>query len=357
MKSNIAIKIQFPRWSQKLEKLKLSIIIPTYNFQNYLNDLWLSLKEATLLDSTYEIIFVNDASTDDTLLILEKIQLQHPSTSIKIISHKANLGRFSARLTGAENAIGEFLFFLDSRVILPKESGGVIKNLLSPKYCLMADVKINETDNPYSLYWKRTHHQIFAKNFKNRDKRFIIDGNNFHQNLTGTGALIVPKEIFIKHAYSFDSQMVMSDDNALIERIVKDCPILFDPHFYIFWEPRKSYIPFVLRMLERGPGFVEFHVFKNHGKYFFIVLFALVLLLSFLILSFKSVYLSIILISIFYLIIGISTLIFSKTTKEFFQMLPIHIGTITFFSFGIIWGLILNSWKFAKSGGTLGYRK
>jgi glycosyltransferase involved in cell wall biosynthesis len=340
-----------------LEKIKLSIIIPTYNFQNYLNHLMISLLEASLVNPAYEIIFVNDASTDDTLKKLLEIQLKYPNASIKIINHTQNLGRFSARLTGAENANGEFLFFLDSRVILPKDSGLIINRLLSKEHCLMADVQINENDNPYSLYWKRTHHRIFAKTLIHRDKSFYINANNFHQNLTGTGALIVPKNIFIKHAYSFDPKMVLSDDNALIERIVKDCPILFDPQFFIFWEPRTDYLAFVLRMLERGPGFVEFHVFKKKGKYFIVFIIAIILLIIFILLSIKSIFYSIALIIIFYFMVGISTLLFSKNKIEFLQMLPIHLGTITFFSFGILWGLVINSWKFIKTGGTLGYRK
>ena len=221
----------------------------------------------------------------------------------------------------------------------------------------MADVKIDENANIYSLYWKRTHDRIFAKAFMGRDRSFYITKDNFNLNLTGTGAFIVPRNVFLRHAYSFDPKMILSDDNALIKRIVTECPILFNPEFYILWEPRKNFFSFVLRMFERGPGFVEFHVFKNKGTYFYIVLVGLISLLGLVTIIFNDLSLSIMISTSLLFGIALSTIFFSRSVKEFFLLLPIHVGTIIFFGLGIIWGLILNSWKYIKTRGSLGYSK
>ena len=52
--------------------MKFSIIIPTYNSETYINELMNSLKDQTLNKQDYEVIVVDDCSTDDTLKIVEK---------------------------------------------------------------------------------------------------------------------------------------------------------------------------------------------------------------------------------------------------------------------------------------------
>ncbi|MDO5445765.1 MAG: glycosyltransferase family 2 protein, partial [Eubacteriales bacterium] len=88
----------------------LSIIIPVYNVENYL---------AKCLDSViypdleeYEIVTVNDGSTDSSAEILEDYQKRYPNI-VRIIT-KENGGLGSARNAAIEPAEGEFLYFLDS---------------------------------------------------------------------------------------------------------------------------------------------------------------------------------------------------------------------------------------------------
>lgn len=337
-----------------MDKIDLSIVIPTYNFQNYINDLWLSLLSSSMAVIAKEIIFINDGSTDATEEILNKIKDENPSIVIKIIKLDNNQGRFTARLKGAEAASSDFLFFIDTRVSLPSSTASVIKNLLSSDHCLMADIKIDKNAHKYSLYWYRTHQKIFSHALQHRDKSFYITKENFKNNLTGTGALVVSTNIFLKNAYSFDSATILSDDNALIEKIVVDSPILFDPSFYVLWEPRKDFLSFCLRMFERGPSFVEYHVFKNQSSYFYIVVGCLGFLLALLYTSINHLFISFVILFIIICMVALSTLLFSKSIKELFTLIPIHLGTVLFFGFGILWGLVLNTWKYLLSGGKLG---
>lgn len=89
---------------------KLSIVIPVYNVEEYL---------ARCLDSVlcapsdeYEIIIVNDGSTDASLAVAEEYKARYPEYITVITTENGGLG--SARNVGIEAAQGEFLFFLDS---------------------------------------------------------------------------------------------------------------------------------------------------------------------------------------------------------------------------------------------------
>ena len=90
-------------------KNKLSIIVPCYNVEKYVSDCLDSLLNQTFKD--FEIICVNDGSTDSTLEILEKYSKK--DNRIKIITQK-NKGLSGARNTGIDAANGDYIAFLDS---------------------------------------------------------------------------------------------------------------------------------------------------------------------------------------------------------------------------------------------------
>ena len=88
---------------------KISIIVPVYNSEKYLSTCVDSLVSQTLKE--IEIIFVNDGSTDNSSEIIRLYCDKH--TNIKIIEIN-NSGSSLARKTGVQNAIGEYVCFVDS---------------------------------------------------------------------------------------------------------------------------------------------------------------------------------------------------------------------------------------------------
>lgn len=91
-----------------MSKILLSIIIPTYNVENYIVECVDALLKQ--IDSPNEIIIVNDGSTDGTLALVERHYAHLPQ--VKIIT-TTNGGAGQARDTGMAAAQGEFLFFCD----------------------------------------------------------------------------------------------------------------------------------------------------------------------------------------------------------------------------------------------------
>lgn len=88
---------------------KLSIIIPVWNSGKTIEAIVKSIVSQKFTD--FELLLINDGSTDDTGLVLK--ELQKTDGRIRVIS-KANGGPSSARNLGLENATGEFIQFYDS---------------------------------------------------------------------------------------------------------------------------------------------------------------------------------------------------------------------------------------------------
>ncbi len=93
---------------------KVSIIVPLYNQERYLNPCLRSICKQSY--QNLEIIVVNDGSTDCSLEIL--LKLAKKDTRIKVIDKK-NEGAIQARLDGLKGATGDYVSFVDSDDLLP----------------------------------------------------------------------------------------------------------------------------------------------------------------------------------------------------------------------------------------------
>ena len=89
---------------------KVSVIIPVYNTEKYLQKCLDSVCNQTLSD--IEIICINDVSTDNSLAILKEYAKK--DNRIKLINFKENKGAAAARNTGIDEAQGEYIGFVDS---------------------------------------------------------------------------------------------------------------------------------------------------------------------------------------------------------------------------------------------------
>ena len=91
--------------------MKLSIVVPTYNVEKYIARCLNSLYDQDVSHDTYEIIIINDGSTDHSLEVVE--QLTNSWTNVKIVT-QANAGLSEARNKGLQLAEGEYIWFVDS---------------------------------------------------------------------------------------------------------------------------------------------------------------------------------------------------------------------------------------------------
>jgi glycosyltransferase involved in cell wall biosynthesis len=102
----------------------ISVIIPTYNEKGVLEDCIQSLGEQTLSD--FEIIVIDDGSTDKTTEVLRNLQLTINNFQFFEQKHR---GAGAARNLGAKYAKGEILVFVDADMTFDKD---FLKNLAAP---------------------------------------------------------------------------------------------------------------------------------------------------------------------------------------------------------------------------------
>lgn len=91
--------------------LKLSIVIPVYNVEPYIERCIMSCVNQDLPSTDYEIVVVNDGSKDNSLSIIERVSLKY--NHIKVVT-QTNGGLSAARNTGLSQALGKYIWFVDA---------------------------------------------------------------------------------------------------------------------------------------------------------------------------------------------------------------------------------------------------
>lgn len=124
-------------------EVKVSVILPVYNVENFLEKTLSSLLEQTLKE--IEIICVDDCSTDNSLAILKTYQ--NKDNRIKIIENKENKGAGAARNKGMEIAQGQYLSFLDADDYFDKDMLKLAYNRAEEKKADICIYEANLVDN------------------------------------------------------------------------------------------------------------------------------------------------------------------------------------------------------------------
>ena len=88
--------------------MRFSIIVPIYNTEKYLDKCIQSILSQTLSD--YEVLLIDDCSTDSSLSIACKYQ----SDCVRVLKNSSNSGLSKTRNKGMEHAKGDYIVFLDS---------------------------------------------------------------------------------------------------------------------------------------------------------------------------------------------------------------------------------------------------
>ena len=115
-----------------MRKKKISIVVPCYNEEEAIPYFYKELKkiEKQLKDYSFETIFVNDGSCDNTLKVLKK--LAHKDSSIHYLSFSRNFGKEAAMYAGLQKSTGNFVTVMDADLqdppsLLPKMIDGIVE--------------------------------------------------------------------------------------------------------------------------------------------------------------------------------------------------------------------------------------
>lgn len=147
---------------------KISVIIPCYNAEQYIDQCIKSLVNQTIGIENLELIFVNDASTDGTLDRLKEWE-QNYSESILIVDCKENGKQGKARNIGLSYATAEYIGFIDNDDIAELTMYEKLYN------------KMTEFDCDMAVCYSKRHtikETVFMGETKKEDKLLIIHDEN-----------------------------------------------------------------------------------------------------------------------------------------------------------------------------------
>ncbi len=112
---------------------KISIIIPCYNCEDTVEEAVRSCYTQGILENDFEIILVDDYSTDKTASLLTQIAKDYSNS--KILSHEKNRGGGAARNTGIKSSDGKYIFCLDSDNVFAPQTLSVMLEYLEKNSC------------------------------------------------------------------------------------------------------------------------------------------------------------------------------------------------------------------------------
>lgn len=195
----------------------LSIIIPTYNCKYYLKECLNSIYNRYVNEDKYEIIVVDDGSTDNTMEMLKEIQQDHHNM---VVYQQPNQGQSVARNLGIEKACGRYIYFVDADDAIDEKAYVPEKEMLEDKYDIIGievkRVDTNGDEKPYS-HQKHQYNVVYNKSseyLRTHNVLGIVYGYYFkRQLLVETGLRFTPKiyhqdEEFVMKAFCYGGPMV-----------------------------------------------------------------------------------------------------------------------------------------------------
>lgn len=190
---------------------KVSVLIPVYKTEAYIERCARSLFEQTLEDM--EFIFVDDASPDDSIRILEETISYYPQriSQIRICRHHVNLGLTATRNTGLKQATGDFIAWCDSDDYVDVEMyGRLYEKAIKEK----ADVVYCDFFMVYSSY------NEYSKTLNENSDKIAFMKQYITQGWTVLWNMIVNRELVLSHNLYSPNGITYCEDFHLAVRIL-----------------------------------------------------------------------------------------------------------------------------------------
>ncbi|SEM43846.1 Glycosyltransferase involved in cell wall bisynthesis [Chryseobacterium taichungense] len=213
--------------------MKLSIIIPIYNIEKYVSKCLDSILNQDFID--YEIILIDDGSTDNSLSLCKEYEIKHPN--IQLFSQE-NQGVSVARNNGISKSNGQWLCFIDGDDFIEKESLSNIFNQVNDFEldCIIAKSYINNGNKRLNEKYK-FNSSFLKKTFTGNELAFQ------KQYLRGSvcGAFF-KRSFIIQNNIQFPIGLINGEDTIFFTKCMLYFKkvIFFDEIFYFIYERHGS---------------------------------------------------------------------------------------------------------------------
>lgn len=211
--------------------IKVSVIVPVYNVELYLEKCLQSLVNQTLQE--IEILVVNDGSQDNSLRIIDDFQAKYPDKIFGFV--KENGGLSDARNFGIDRAKGQYIAFVDSDDYVSEAMFEEMYNLAEKHHAEMAICNLQKVDEEGNTTQKLTQLPGFPGKIVLEDHLSVFsDISYFACNK------IIRRDLFREKRFK---KGIHFEDIELIPQILLECHILaFSPNFHYQYLERKDSI-------------------------------------------------------------------------------------------------------------------
>lgn len=225
----------------------ISVIIPVYNVENYLRQCLDSILNQTYTD--FEVICVNDGSTDNSLNILNEYAKK--DSRIKVISQK-NKGLSGARNTGLKFAGGGYVCFVDSDDYVKETYLETFMKYIDQADCVQVNFNTFENTNigTQRFYEQYIHHS--------KSKLFKMSPKTYCRTHMGVWDTIYKREIINKYKIKFPEGKIF-EDNLFKYSYICHCKD-------IYWINKKLYFYQVKRNNSITQTYENNNIYKKQHK-------------------------------------------------------------------------------------------
>lgn len=321
-----------------------SIVIPVYNEDKHIKGLLESIFQINYPADKFEVIVVNDASTDNTVETINKFP------EVQLIELKRNVGRYAARKIGAEAAEHPHILFIDSRVVVDSNILAVL-NQSSEKIIVGTSLGV-EKPGLFDTFYKAVRRIVFRRYYALAANPIRLTKDNFDSFPKGTTVLYVEKKTLFRAFEALnnvDMGKDSSDDTKLINTIVQFTDAIIHPDVKITGLSRTSFRASFLHLIGRGTKFADYYLDSAKRNFWLVIVFPLLALLVMLLSSILVPVPGIVKLTTLLGFDLIVTLFLAKTWYEFVVILFMLPLCVSAFYTGIIYGIYLKCYQAFKA--------
>ncbi len=216
-----------------MEKIFFSIIVPVYNVEKYLADCLESILSQSY--QYFEVICINDASTDRSYEILSSYAKQYDK--IRIIENEVNRGLSCSRNRGIEIAKGDYILFVDSDDYIVEEALEILEDVLKEHPVDILNFNyILKVESEYEKERKIKKCRIQKKDIAPKSgQRWFIEGINEDAVITMAWSKVYKRVFLQKCQLSFYEGLLHEDVLFLIQVFIEARNVLgIDESLYIY---------------------------------------------------------------------------------------------------------------------------
>ncbi len=219
-----------------MNRPKISVILPIYNVEPYIEECLDSILNQTMIDDI-EVIMVDDGSSDDSRYAIERYAMDYDNFHAY---HKENEGSGIARNYGLEKANGEYIHFCDPDDYIKPDFYEMMYEFA--KSSPNADFVVGNSSRFGN--WHIWESILYKTTFENLDE--VIESTNIRENTnfvwdTGVWNKLIKKEFLMERNIRFPNENIVSQD--LVFTIKLHClanEIAVNPDIYYYWRLRQS---------------------------------------------------------------------------------------------------------------------